>query len=604
MIKKTLKYLLLIPLICFSFLFTGCKNEDKTLARNLDDTVANLVYSVSSLDWADQSILEELNNYGTSQQSVISTNENARLLNINESNQTTLDTNIENSEANTDTNNNEPLRNNHQPLRTPTTHYKNTNLKPRHYRRRLPHHHANNDNLFDSQDTVSNSLERYNNYPTKNISLPTKSNGYYNLNTTTENNNIMMVAYSTESIENKETDIQETITNLINQRANVLLYINDLYKGYVNLTNQSKQAINAYINIIKDNTSYLNSNRGMIRNQINHAKSLASTNNTSPLINAYIIRTNETIQTRLAKIDSSILAIESICDILSLSLTENSPNFNKSIHENSYNNLTNNTNINNTNVNSDALSDNIYNLENRNQEDLILNTEDISTTQFKQTDENKINKLTNNNKINDLTNTQNGSLLLKNKIDNTSQNLTTNKTNKTQNIDCKNCTNCEDCPDCCINGQIIKDKALQTECIDCPTTENKSLPIKNKDYPNLNNTNITVNQNLVTDECENCPVPQVENKPEISNISSITPSNTLQNTTNNQDRTLETDIINEDTSILEGDTNNKDCLTCFASMFIDKNKNNKSKTINNQPIVSNGYVINRNEKAIPTPYIN
>ena len=109
----------------------------------------------------------------------------------------------------------------------------------------------------------------------------------------------------------------------------------------------------------------------------------------------------------------------------------------------------------------------------------------------------------------------------------------------------------------------------------------------------------------MNEECKNCPAPQTENKPEDTNINNITPTTTLEDTTNNnQDKTLETNTMNENNSILKGDTNNKDCLTCFASLFIDKNKNNKSKSITNQPVIGNGYIINRNEKAIPTPYIN
>ena len=58
--KKILR-LTIFSLISLSlFIFTGCNSADKTLAKNLDNTVTNLVYSITNLDFADTSDLNFL----------------------------------------------------------------------------------------------------------------------------------------------------------------------------------------------------------------------------------------------------------------------------------------------------------------------------------------------------------------------------------------------------------------------------------------------------------------------------------------------------------------------------------------------------------------
>ena len=58
--KKTIYYSLITFTLCLTLLFVGCGNTSKNLARNLDNTITNLVYSVSSLDWADEDLLNNI----------------------------------------------------------------------------------------------------------------------------------------------------------------------------------------------------------------------------------------------------------------------------------------------------------------------------------------------------------------------------------------------------------------------------------------------------------------------------------------------------------------------------------------------------------------
>ena len=133
-----------------------------------------------------------------------------------------------------------------------------------------------------------------------------------------------------------------------------MLYINEIYNGNVTLSDEDVSAINAYVNIIRDNTSFMNANKGMIRNQLGYARNTFRGNNNRNLVNAYIIRANEAMETRVSKIDSSINALDSIIQIIENGLTENST---------FYNNLLSNTYKTQNNTNTDTNLDTDNNLD-------------------------------------------------------------------------------------------------------------------------------------------------------------------------------------------------------------------------------------------------
>ena len=66
-----------------------------------------------------------------------------------------------------------------------------------------------------------------------------------------------------------------------------MVYVNEIYNGNVNLTEDSRKAINAYVNVIKENASFLNGNRGMVKNQLDMASNLISKQNQDNIINYY-----------------------------------------------------------------------------------------------------------------------------------------------------------------------------------------------------------------------------------------------------------------------------------------------------------------------------
>ena len=69
-------------LILTAFALTGCGSASKTMARNLDNTITNLVYSVSNLDVLDKATINQVKSFNSNQKAAQSalcflTNDNA-----------------------------------------------------------------------------------------------------------------------------------------------------------------------------------------------------------------------------------------------------------------------------------------------------------------------------------------------------------------------------------------------------------------------------------------------------------------------------------------------------------------------------------------------
>lgn len=344
-IRLTMFSLIFLSLI----IFTGCNSADKTLAKNLDNTVTNLVYSITNLDFADTA---DLNLLSTNTNKTNNVTENKENENITENQ---IRNNSKNANCCGNSNNSGSLsqfqvKNQNYNMNENMSGYPGFNKefcdKPISKAKYNTYCYGNN----KTNSVVSNQTNTADNMQEKN---ETKA----------------LVSFSTEQISENNQTLQSLISKLINKRSNLLLYINDLYKGNITIASTNKNAVNAYMNILKDNTSYFNQHRGLVTNQIDQAKELYNSDNSSSLINAYIIRTNEAIATRIAKLESSISAMDSILDIMKGSQTSNS----KSYILNNYNqNVIRNNNI--------KTQDNInkpINTETTNQ----INNENLNDTQ-------------------------------------------------------------------------------------------------------------------------------------------------------------------------------------------------------------------------------
>lgn len=119
------------------------------------------------------------------------------------------------------------------------------------------------------------------------------------------------------------------INVLLSTRGDLLLYLNEIYSGNVAFESADLLSINVYLNILKDNSNYLNSYNGMLKNQINQAITLFESQENVNLINAYLIKAVETLQVRCAKIDTSVLAMSSIKDIIKCNLVNDYYSYNE-----------------------------------------------------------------------------------------------------------------------------------------------------------------------------------------------------------------------------------------------------------------------------------
>lgn len=260
---------------------------------------------------------------------------------------------------------------------------------------------------------------------TDNFKLYTLSSTPFISLTSDENNVTLSIEFSTEKIENTSDEINNKINKLILKRAILMVYINEIYSGNVNLTDESRRAINAYVNVIKENASFLNGNRGMVKNQLNMASNLINSQNNDNIINYYIIKSGEALEIRSNKIDSTISAIDSIISILELNLTPSSCYYQNSLTT-SYENMLSNLNNSNSSDENTLLAKNIaesINLLDTGTENQIENSK-INTT--------NPNITTNN--LNSTTNNLNNNTRTSNPIHNTISQQTQTRNNNNNNL--------------------------------------------------------------------------------------------------------------------------------------------------------------------------
>ena len=123
--------------------------------------------------------------------------------------------------------------------------------------------------------------------------------------------------------------VHSKVNLLFSKRSDLLMYLNEIYGGNTSLSEEDILSLNVYMNILKDNSNYLSSYNGMLINQLNEAKEIFDSNANLNLINAYLIKAVETLQVRCAKIDTSILAMTSIIDIIKNNLVNNYYSYNE-----------------------------------------------------------------------------------------------------------------------------------------------------------------------------------------------------------------------------------------------------------------------------------
>lgn len=293
-----------------SFTAVGCGTNNSKLAKNIDHSMAEFITSINNLDYVETGAKATTSNekvgkiVETASMSNDSFNTSSKLLN----------------------NNNDQFLN-----KTATSSYLESTITK-------PQERTDNFKLFVLSESPFITL--------------TSNDNNANLN--------FSVKFSTNKIEETSTEIESKINTLILKRSILMIYVNEIYNGNVNLSDENKIAINAYVNVIKENTSFLNGNRGMVKNQLKLASDLVNSEQNENLVNYYIIKSGEALETRVNKLNSSIEAIDSIIDIIESNLSNSSSYYQTNL-SNTYKNILSHlsSSSNNSDISKDSSNEDI-----------------------------------------------------------------------------------------------------------------------------------------------------------------------------------------------------------------------------------------------------
>ncbi len=199
-----------------------------------------------------------------------------------------------------------------------------------------------------------------------------------NLNLSTETNTSTSNYVDISLIESSASDLNDILLRISQKRGIIMLYCTDLRSGNIALSVDDKLAISEYITIIKETINYLNNNSTTLTAHMNNIKNVAYTEGVQELINAKLIRVNEVLKTRYAKLDTCIDSLDAIISILqrnvgvdySTSYLNNSTYLNTTLNNSATNNTnstitnttpTQNSTIVDTNTTSNSLNNNNMN---------------------------------------------------------------------------------------------------------------------------------------------------------------------------------------------------------------------------------------------------
>lgn len=369
------------------------------------------------------------------------------------------------------------------------------------------------------------------------------------------------VKFSTNKIECTSSEIDSKINLLILKRSMLMIYVNEIYSGKVNLSNESKTAINAYVNVLKENTSFLNGNRGMVKNQLGLASDLVKNEKNNDLVNYYIIKSGEALENRASKLDTSISAIDSIIQIIENNLLPSSNYYNSKL-SNTYNDL-----INNIKSSEDTDSEITQNSTNKEIADKISSSLNFTKEQLSESlsENNNSNQLNNNTKdIKQITNN--------NRTDENSViknlNTNTNNTNSNSFIDKSNS-----------NSNNFDNS---TKYNDSLFNMNRHQTLENRNNNQINNTQSGINTNFTNNSSNTSRNEYVSSR-----------NNSLNINTNNNEYVANENSNNQNNSNFQ----NKKTIT-----FPKRNKNNLSQT--NKIVSEKNANLSQNNKKKPRNLTN
>ncbi len=440
-------------------------------------------------------------------------------------------------------------------------------------------------------------------------------------NTATVN---MQLNFSTAKISDASNEINDKINNLILKRSILMIYVNEIYNNRVNLSDENRVAINAYVNVIKENASFLSGNRGMVKNQLTLASDLMSNNSNDNLVNYYMIKSGEALETRSSKIDSTISAINSIIEIIEINLDASSIYYQSSLsttYENIIENLKTSANISAASTENKELADNIANSLNicedcneiQNQVNKISSTQDNNNTLTNNT------TLNSRNITNSITNDQTNSNNIKNQNTRKNRNLqpnkNTNQSNNQKTINQNNTLNQNNS-----NSKNISNSQNQNNSTNKTLKNNQNQSIlknKNNALNTRSQTSLSQNNNDITRSAKNANLPQSNQKTRLNlqNNENLYQNSTLKNTPSTLDIPRENFMYlqnQQDTFDIERNNRQNQTEVNSQTNLLEnsnsrqQNNNTNARTSNNinrKRHTSNPQINNTHENIKRVPYI-
>lgn len=284
-------------------------------------------------------------------------------------------------------------------------------------------------------------------------------------------------------LETSASDLNDILLEVSTKRGIIMLYCTDLRSGRASLSAEDKIAINEYIDIIKETTNYLNNNAGALTGHYNNIVSVASNENSAEIVNARLIRANETLKTRYAKLDTCLDSLSAITNILTTRIgTTYIDLYNASLASYGNNQANTSTDINNISIDNETEIIPLDNMDNQISDNNLAN--------------NVVNETTNNNSLNNLTN---GSC----------------------------CDNFYNNNNCCNNSPLL----LENNCCDrCNNNLNNDINITSSTCPNCPCTNLNnySNNNLVNNNLNTGATSELSNI-KVNNSATSSPISTNEN---------------------------------------------------------------------------
>ncbi len=350
--KKIIGAMIVITL---TILFcVGCKVSNTELANSLDGNMTRLVYSIGYLDSISTNEIQELSVNSAYFQNYNATNSIESYSGADTFRNANYRGNVYNSVLNSE----------NMGTYTNSTTNQNANYCPNcnsllsnlGAENNLTTTATNELSTINTGNATTNTLGGLCTECNNAINTLNQANTITDTNSTQSATNYVDISLLMTSAE----DLNEILLNISQKRGIIMLYCTDLRSGNIELGEDDKAAISEYITIIKETINYLNNNSSTLTAHMNNIRNYAGVDGSQEVINAKLIRVNEVLKTRYAKLDTCTDSLDAIITILQrnvgIDYTSRFLTGGATTDETTQSIISDLNNVNSTNINSNSIT--------------------------------------------------------------------------------------------------------------------------------------------------------------------------------------------------------------------------------------------------------